>query len=146
MALSHELANSFHTKPTSLYDTTVARLHMHREGYGMAKECLQKAIVKDIQDSTAWGLLGHAHYLMGEYSSAKDVYQRTLCFVNRPAHAHLVYTRLADVFFKEQNVTITIITINKNFPLTIYGSPTKGCHGDIGLDQPIIIIITLRLL
>ena len=104
MALAHELAESLHKEPIPLYETTVARLHMQKREYKEAREYLERATVRDIQDSDAWALLGHTHYLMGNYVEAKDIYERALCFVERPAHVQLVQTRLADIFFHQHKV------------------------------------------
>ena len=52
----------------------------------------------------AWALLGHTHYLTGDYSSAKDAYERTISYVHLPAHVHIVYLRLADIYLKEKEV------------------------------------------
>ena len=60
------------------------------------------------RDANAWALLGHTHYLTGDYSSAKDAYERTVNYVHLPAHVHLVYLRLADIYLKQQEVIIKL--------------------------------------
>ena len=56
------------------------------------------------QDANAWSLLGHTHFLMGDFPSAKNCYERTVDYVTRPAHLHTVYLRLADIYLREQQV------------------------------------------
>ena len=58
------------------------------------------------QDANAWSLLGHTHFLMGDFPSAKDCYERTVDYVTRPAHLHTVYLRLADIYLREQQVCV----------------------------------------
>ena len=58
------------------------------------------------QDANAWSLLGHTHFLMGDFPSAKDCYERTVDYVTRPAHLHTVYLRLADIYLREQQVAM----------------------------------------
>ena len=58
------------------------------------------------QDANAWSLLGHTHFLMGDFPSAKDCYERTVDYVTRPAHLHAVYLRLADIYLREQQVAM----------------------------------------
>ena len=64
----------------------------------------EKNFTSSKQDANAWALLGHTHYLTGNYSSAKDAYERTVNYVHLPAHVHLVYLRLADIYLKQQEV------------------------------------------
>ena len=56
------------------------------------------------QHANVWALLGHTHYLTGDYSSAKDTYERTVNYVHPPANVHMVYLRLADIYLKEKEV------------------------------------------
>ena len=58
-----------------------------------------------LQDANAWALVGHTHYLTGDYSSAKDAYERTINYVH--LHVHVVYLRLADIYLKEKEVKST---------------------------------------
>ena len=58
------------------------------------------------QDANAWSLLGHTHFLMGDFPSAKNCYERTMDYVTRPAHLHAVYLRLADIYLREQQVCV----------------------------------------
>ena len=58
------------------------------------------------QDANAWSLLGHTHFLMGDFPSAKDCYERTVDYVTRPAHLHAVYLRLADIYLREHQVCV----------------------------------------
>lgn len=41
---------------------------------------------------------------MGDLVSARDCYERTVDYVNRPAHLHTVYLRLADIYLREHQV------------------------------------------
>ena len=66
-----------------------------------------KLFIPSLQDANAWALLGHTHYLTGDYSSAKDAYERTISYVHLPAHVHIVYLRLADIYLKEKEVKFT---------------------------------------
>ena len=61
-----------------------------------------------LQDANAWALLGHTHYLTGDYSSAMDAYERTINYVHLPAHVHIVYLRLADIYLKEKEVKLNV--------------------------------------
>ena len=62
------------------------------------------------QDANAWSLLGHTHFLMGDFPSAKDCYERTVDYVTHPAHLHTVYLRLADIYLREQQVCVVNTT------------------------------------
>ena len=61
------------------------------------------------QDANAWSLLGHTHFLMGDFPSAKDCYERTVDYVTRPIHLHAVYLRLADIYLREQQVAMCVV-------------------------------------
>jgi len=52
------------------------------------------------QDADVWSLLGHTHFLMGDFSSAKDYYKKTVDYVTCPTHLHAVYLRLADIYLR----------------------------------------------
>lgn len=41
---------------------------------------------------------------MGDLVSARDCYERTVDYVNRPAQLHTVYLRLADIYLREHQV------------------------------------------
>lgn len=58
-----------------------------------------------LQNSNAWSLLGHTHYLTGDFPSSKDAYERTINFITPPAHVHTVYLRLADVYLRDHEVS-----------------------------------------
>ena len=109
MALAHELTSSTSTrggaKSTPAYLVTEARLHMHREKYQEAKACLKKALTIDIQDSNAWALLGHAQYQLGEWAESQDAYERTLGYITPPVNVHILYTRLANIYLKQEKVS-----------------------------------------
>ena len=62
------------------------------------------------QDANAWSLLGHTHFLMGDFPSANDCYERTVDYVSRPAHLHTVYLRLANIYLREQQVCVVNTT------------------------------------
>lgn len=51
MSLAHEVASrrGHATKTSPAYLVAEARLHLHREAYDEAKECLKKALKIDIQ-------------------------------------------------------------------------------------------------
>lgn len=104
MSLAHELTSGQSSKTCPTYLVAEARLHMQRHMYQEASRCLKKALKVDIQNSNAWALLGHAHFLMGKYDKAQDAYQRTLGYVTSPVHIHLVHTRLADIYLKQEKV------------------------------------------
>ena len=104
MSLAHELTKSGNEGACPSYQVAEARLHMHRKQYDKAEKCLRKAISKDIQDACAWSLMGHTYYLKGYQSGARDAYQRTLGLMTPPAHRHLVYTRLADIYIENGQV------------------------------------------
>ena len=70
-----------------------------------------KCFIPPLQDANAWALLGHTHYLTGDYSSAKDAYERTISYVHLPAHVHIVYLRLADIYLKEKEVHVHVTSI-----------------------------------
>ncbi len=59
-----------------------------------------------MQDANAWALLGHTHYLTGDFPSAKDAYERTVNYVTPPAHLHTVLLRLADIYLREEQVNV----------------------------------------
>ena len=67
---------------------------------------INKLFTPLLQDANAWALLGHTHYLTGDYSSAKDAYERTISYVHLPAHVHIIYLRLADIYLKEKEVKL----------------------------------------
>ena len=114
MALAHELTSSLGgrggvAKENPAYLVAEARLHMHRDMHQDAKSCLKKALAIDIQNSSAWALLGHAHFLLGEWEEAQDAYERTLGYMTSPTHIHILYTRLADIYLKHEKVSRYII-------------------------------------
>lgn len=104
MSLAHELTSPSGGE-TPLYQVALARLHMHRHMYKEAKAVLREAVKVDILNSNAWALLGHAHYLMGEYVEGADAYERTLGYMTQPAHVHLVYIRLANIYLEQKKVS-----------------------------------------
>lgn len=116
MALAHELTGGGGArgmaKENPAYLVAEARLHMHREMYGEAKACLKKALMIDIQNSNAWALLGHAHYQLGEWAESQDAYERTLGYIMPPVHVHILYTRLADIYLKQERVCLFVCLIS----------------------------------
>lgn len=101
MALAHELTSSNGGASPSL-SLAEARLHLHREEYHKALACLDTAIQMDLQDSNAWALKGHAHFLLGEFPEARDAYERTINYVKLPGCIHAVYLRLAEIYLQDR--------------------------------------------
>ena len=104
MSLAHELTREKGSHECPAYLVAEARLHMEQHMYLEAKKCLKRALMADVQNSNAWALLGHAHYYMGEYEEAQDAYERTLGFLTPPVHTHVVYTRLANIYLRQEKV------------------------------------------
>ena len=124
MALAHELTSrkggGARCCPT--YQVAEARLHMEREDFDEAKKCLKKALMADIQDSTAWALLGHTHFLSEEYEEAQDAYERTLGYTTPPVQIHLVYTRLAHIYLAQEKVFFVCVCVCVFILLFVYST------------------------
>lgn len=104
MSLAHELTSGRSCKTCPTYLVAEARLHMHRGVYREALKCLKKTLIVDIQDATAWALLGHTHFQLGEWLEAQDAYKRTLGYLTPPIDTHLVYARLANIYLRQEKV------------------------------------------
>ena len=106
MSLAHELMSGCNHKTCPTYLVAEARLHMHRDMYKEALKCLKKALMADIQNATALALLGHTHFQLGEWPEAQDAYKRTLGYMTPPIDTHLVYTRLASIYLRQEKVRL----------------------------------------
>ena len=60
-----------------------------------------------MQDSNAWALKGHAHFLLGEFPEARDAYERAINYVKLPGCIHAVYLRLAEIYLQDREVIRT---------------------------------------
>jgi len=87
---------------SSAYHIALGRLLLQKEDYKQAEAAIQDALQFSYQDSEAWALLGHIHFLQADYRSARDCYQRTLQFVNEPKDMHSIYLRLASIYLQEE--------------------------------------------
>ena len=52
---------------------------------------------------------------MGDFSSAKDCYEKTVDYVTCPAHLHAVYLRLADIYLRTTGMCGEHNTVLINF-------------------------------
>ena len=61
-----------------------------------------------LQNSWAWSLLGHTHFLLEDFSSAREAYERCLLLVTPPPSLHSVYLHLAHIHLSEKRVSEVI--------------------------------------
>lgn len=57
-----------------------------------------------LQNSDAWALLGHLHYLNGKMEDARECYERTLSYVTEATNMHAIYLRLASIYLEKEEV------------------------------------------
>jgi tetratricopeptide (TPR) repeat protein len=100
MSLSHVLASP--SPPPSLYHIQEARLHLHKAQPREALTCLKASLQLDVQNSWAWSLLGHAHFLLGEFPLARAAYERTLLLQTPPPNLHSVFLHLAHIHLSDK--------------------------------------------
>jgi len=75
-------------------------------GGGGAFEEISHETVIFLQLPDAWSMLGHLHYVDGDYLTARDCYERTLAFVADASETHAVYLRLASIYLREEQVSL----------------------------------------
>ncbi|XP_002122550.2 cilia- and flagella-associated protein 70 [Ciona intestinalis] len=121
ISLSHELLEP-HGGPSAEYYIALAQLQMMRRQLSGAKESLELATSFDNEHPDAWAMMGHFHYVSGDYISSKSCYERTLAFVTDAAEMHSIYLRLASIYLQQgefQNAKRTYLLACKHSPTCI---------------------------
>lgn len=49
-------------------------------------------------------MIGHCNYRLGKFAEAKESYEFIVCAYNRPDDMHMLYTNLALIYEKEDNL------------------------------------------
>uniref|UniRef100_W5M3G9 Cilia and flagella associated protein 70 n=1 Tax=Lepisosteus oculatus TaxID=7918 RepID=W5M3G9_LEPOC len=88
--------------PSSSYHVALARLHLQRGEFDDADKNLQEALQFLDQNPDVWALSGHLHYLTGNFSKARQCYERTLDFVTDATDIHPIYLRLGTIYLQEK--------------------------------------------
>lgn len=57
------------------------------------------------QNSWAWSLLGHTHFLLEEFPTAREAYERCLLLMTTPPNLHSVYLHLAHIHLSDKKVS-----------------------------------------
>ncbi|XP_072125634.1 cilia- and flagella-associated protein 70 isoform X1 [Mobula birostris] len=102
-ALAHELICS-ESGLSCEYHVVLARLHMQQGEFGKAEVCLAEAERINHQNPDLWALLGHLSYMKEDYAKAKELYARTLCYVNDAFDMHAICLRLGSMYLLENEI------------------------------------------
>ena len=94
-ALSHELVTS---GESANYFQLLAEYYLLQKEYDKSMECIEKCLKDQHQNSDAWALLGHLHFLTGDKIEARNAYERTLSYHNDAEDVHTLYLRLASIY------------------------------------------------
>ncbi|NWV11797.1 CFA70 protein, partial [Ptilonorhynchus violaceus] len=100
-ALAHELL-SLQGGPTCAYYLARAWTYLQQEDLPRCAECLREAIRIDPMNPDAWAQKGHLCYLMRDFDTAKDCYERVISFLEDAVDVHFVYLRLGSIHLEEK--------------------------------------------
>lgn len=102
-ALAHELTSQKEITNV-LYYELLGQLHMQQKQYTSALHDFEQALVLRHENPKVWSLKGHVYYITGDFTAAKECYERCLAYTEDAPDMHAVYIRLANIYLeKEKN-------------------------------------------